>query len=178
MTNGCLFRHPPAAFTPPPARVQPPLPPAQPPLLPAPPQVAADTTINLPPEIPASIPELAPPPQPRPQQKKSAATPPPKPATPAPTEQAAPPPRLVQLFTPEQEREYNHNIDDSLERVRRAVAILARKSLNPDQTEAVNRITAFQKQAEQARENHDLAGADLLAKRAATLAEDLLTRVP
>ncbi len=165
-------------FTPPPARAQPPLPPSAPPLLlPPPPQIAADAEANLP-TVAASIPELAPPPAPKPQQKKAVVAPPPKPAAAPTPDQSPSPPKLVQLFTPEQEREYNRNIDESLDRVRRALAILSGKRLNSDQAEAANRIAAFQKQAEEARNAHDLAGADLLARRAATLADDLLTRVP
>ena len=178
-SGSCFFRHQKLVFTPPPARARLPLPPSVPPVLPGPPEIAGDPSTNVPPELATSIPDLAPPPAPKPQQKKSVATTPPKPTAPAaPDQPSSQPPRLVQLFTPEQEREYNHNIDESLDRVRRALAILSRKSLNSDQSEAANRIAAFQKQAEQARDEHDLAGADLLARRAATLADDLLTRVP
>lgn len=166
------------AFNPPPPRPQPKINAAPPPELPAPPQIAADLSVTLPPQIETSIPDLAAPPAPKPPQKKPVTATPPRPTAPAPTEQAAPPPRLGQIFTPEQEREYNRNIEESLNKVRRAMAILARKNLNADQAEAATRITAFQKQAEQAREAHDLAGADLFARRAATLADDLLTRVP
>lgn len=88
------------------------------------------------------------------------------------------PPKLGQIFTPEQEREYNRTIDENLDRVRKALAVLSKKNLNPDQTKAATLITAFQKEAEQAREAHDLANAELYARRAATLADDLLTRVP
>jgi hypothetical protein len=177
-SSSCFFRHTPMVFTPPPARAQPPLPPSAPPLLlPPPPQIAADAEANLP-TVAASIPELAPPPAPKPQQKKAVVAPPPKPAAAPTPDQSPSPPKLVQLFTPEQEREYNRNIDESLDRVRRALAILSGKRLNSDQAEAANRIAAFQKQAEEARNAHDLAGADLLARRAATLADDLLTRVP
>src|SRR5579875_2350578 len=166
-SSSCFFRHSPMVFTPPPARAQTP-----------PPQIAADAEANLPPVAAASLPELPPPPAPRPPQRKTVVAPPPKPAAAPAPDQGPPPPKLVQLFTPEQEREYNRNIDESLDRVRRALAILSSKRLNSDQAEAANRIAAFQKQAEEARSAHDLAGADLLARRAATLADDLLTRVP
>jgi hypothetical protein len=164
-------------FNPPPPRAQPRTPATAPPQLPEPPEIALDASATIPPDIPTSIPELAAPPQPKPQQKKTYATTPPKPQAPASSEQTAPP-RLGQVFTPEQEREYNRNIDENLDRVKKALTILSRKSLNPDQTEAANRITNFQKQAEQFRDAHDLASADLWARRAATLADDLLTRVP
>jgi hypothetical protein len=85
---------------------------------------------------------------------------------------------LGQIFTPEQMREHNRAIDESLERVKRALSVLGRKNLNAEQSEAVSRIAQFQKQAEQAREAQDLANAELLAKRADLLAQDLLNRVP
>jgi hypothetical protein len=175
-----MFHHSPLVFTPPPPRVQtqPRTPTAAPPL-PEPPQIASDTSPSLPPDIPTSIPDLAAPPAPKPQQKKTVPTTvPPRPATPTPPDQPVQPPRLGQIFTPEQEREYNRTIDESLDRVRKALAVLSKKNLNPDQTEAATRITAFQKEAEQAREAHDLANAEGLARKAATLADDLLTRVP
>jgi hypothetical protein len=74
-------------------------------------------------------------------------------------------------------REYNQALDQSLERVRRALAIAAGKNLNADQSEIVNRIRTFQKQAEQAREQ-DLVTAVNLARRADLLAKDLVERLP
>ena len=82
------------------------------------------------------------------------------------------------MFTAEERRDYNKSIDDSLERVRRALTVLAKKNLNPDQQNEINRISTFQKQAEQARETQDLTTAVSLAKRAEVLAEDLLSRFP
>lgn len=75
-------------------------------------------------------------------------------------------------------REHNRAIDESLDRVKKALIVLSQKRLNAEQSETVNRIAAIQKQAEQAREAQDLANAELLAKRADLLAQDLLTRVP
>jgi hypothetical protein len=178
LLDGCLFEHKPTAFTPPPPQTVPRIPPGPPPALPAPPQVAMDLAGMVPPDIPTYIPELAAPPAPKPPQQKKTATTPPRPSNPTPAESSAPPPRLGQVFTPEQERDYNRTIDESLDRVKRVLAALAQKHLNTEQTEAASRITNFQKQAEQYREVHDLASADLWAKRAAQLADDLLTRVP
>jgi hypothetical protein len=178
LSSSCVFHKTPVAFTPPPPWPHAPVQQTTPPL-PPPPLIAGDPRASMPPDLPASIPELAAPPAPRPPTKKSAPSSPAKPvATPPAEPPPVQPPKLGQIFTPEEEREYNHTIDDSLDRVRRALAVLARKNLSGDQAEAVNRITSFQKQAEQSREAHDLANADLWAKRAATLAEDLLTRVP
>jgi hypothetical protein len=51
------------------------------------------------------------------------------------------------------------------------------KNLNPAQSEILNRIRTFQKQAEEAREQ-DLVTAVSLARRADLLARDLLERLP
>ncbi len=61
--------------------------------------------------------------------------------------------------------------------MRKALAIAAGKNLNANQSEIVNRIRTFQKQAEQAREQ-DLVTAVNLARRADLLARDLLERLP
>jgi hypothetical protein len=93
------------------------------------------------------------------------------PAPPAPT-----PPKIVQLFTPDQTREYNKAYDDSQDRVKKALAILEKKSLTPAERRAMERIRTFQKQAEQEHER-DLVTAVNLARRADTLSADLLTRL-
>jgi vacuolar-type H+-ATPase subunit E/Vma4 len=54
---------------------------------------------------------------------------------------------------------------------------IAAKRLNAEQTQAVENIKTFQKQAEQAREQ-DLLTAANLARRADLLAKDLLERLP
>jgi hypothetical protein len=106
------------------------------------------------------------------------ATAPPKPtATPTQPDTTPPPPRLGQIFTPDQQREYNRTLDESLDRVRRALAIVSGKALNPEQSEIANKIRVFQKQAEEQREQ-DLLTAVTLAKRADVLAQDLLERLP
>lgn len=103
------------------------------------------------------------------------ATPKPAPPTPSPAVETAP--RLGQIFTPDQLRDYNRTLDESLDRVRRALAVVAGKNLNAEQGEIANRIRTFQKQAEQAREQ-DLVTAVSLARRADLLAQDLLGRLP
>jgi hypothetical protein len=64
-----------------------------------------------------------------------------------------------------------------LERVRKALGVLAGRNLNAEQGEIAKRIQTFQKQAEQAREQ-DLVTAVSLARRADLLATDLLKRLP
>jgi hypothetical protein len=88
-----------------------------------------------------------------------------------------PTPRLGQIFTAEQLREYNRAVDESLDRVRKVLGVVAGRNLNPEQTEIVSRIQTFQKQAEQAREQ-DLVTAVNLARRADLLAQDLVKRLP
>jgi len=88
-----------------------------------------------------------------------------------------PVPRLGQIFTAEQLREYRRNLDESLDRVRRALVSVTGKPLNRDLTEMVGRIQTFQRQAEQARDT-DLVTAVNLARRADLLAQDLLKRLP
>ncbi len=181
-SGSCLFRKPPAPFTPPATQSRPSQA-AQAQPLPPPPQIAGDPLASGPPLVPTDIPETpAPPPSRSTPRRGNPATPPPKVNTPPATTDATPPtpapPKLGQIFTPEQMREHNRAIDESLDRVRKALVVLSRKNLNAEQSETVNRIVAFQKQAEQAREAQDLANAELLAKRADLLATDLLTRVP
>jgi len=105
----------------------------------------------------------------------------PKPTSPAPPAAAEAPtpaaPKLGQIFTADELREYNRILDESLDRVRRALVVVGGKNLNPQQAEVADRIRTFQKQAEQAREQ-DLVTAVNLARRADLLAQDLLGRLP
>ncbi len=123
---------------------------------------------------PLEPPKPAPAPAPRrPTRVPVAATAPP---APQPPDQPAPP-KLEQIISPDQLREFNRAIDESLEKVRKALVTLAGKPLNAEQGEIANRIRTFQKQAEQTREQ-DPVTAVSLAKRADALAQDLLTRLP
>jgi len=141
--------------------------------------VAADPEATLPPPTPNSVPEAPAPPKPAPPPRtRPVVATPPKPVAPTPPDQPDPPPKLTQMYTAEERRDYNKQIDDSLEKVRRDLTVLAKKNLNPDQQNQINTISTFQKQAEQARETQDLSTAALLAKRAEVLAEDLLGRFP
>ncbi|HVO96798.1 MAG TPA: hypothetical protein VMT15_01970 [Bryobacteraceae bacterium] len=164
-------------FIPPPARPAAKVP-QEPPPLPEPPQIAADQA------APPSLPEMTPgafgeiPEAPkrvprRPAQHIDTPKPVIAPAAPEP----AAPPKLAQMFTPEEFRQNTRTLEESLERVARALAIVEGKSLTPDQREIVERIRTFRKQAEQARDE-DLLTAVSLAKRADLLAKDLLERLP
>lgn len=177
--SSCWFHRsrPARVFVPPPVQPRP-APPAQVPELPAAPDVEAEGAyLPLPPEVPqgtaAPLPEAGPPPAlpRRPAPPRAVAVPQP------PAPEPAPAPRIGQIFTAEQRREYNRSIDESLDRVRRVLAMVAGRSLNAGLAEIVNRIETFQKQAEQARES-DLVTAVNLARRADVLAQDLVKRLP
>jgi hypothetical protein len=176
-SNGCLFKKNPVAFTPPPPHAEPQVA-AKTPTLPGPPAVAGDPAGDVP-QAPNSLPDVAPPPAPKPPPRRAVAPP----TAPKPVEAPAAPattpaaPRIGQLFTPDQQRDYNKSLDESLDRVKKALAIVSGKSLNPEQNEIANKIRTFQKQAEEAREQ-DLLTAVTLAKRADVLAQDLLERLP
>jgi len=176
--TACFFHKRPAArvFVPPPPAPRPAVATSQP-ELPSPPEIRGHVE---PPdlEIPANMPsEAAPPPSPAPRR-----TPPPvraniPPPAPIPTEPAPAAPRLTQIFTADQLREYNRTLEDSLDRVKKVLGTVAGKNLNSEQTQVVQRIQTFQKQAEQAREQ-DLVTAVNLARRADLLAQDLIKRLP
>ncbi|MBZ5604527.1 MAG: hypothetical protein LAO79_19670 [Acidobacteriia bacterium] len=177
LCSSCLFKKSPRSFTPPPPQSQPRLPTTQPVVTSPPPLIAGDPSGNIP-SAPATIPEIPAPPAPKPPVRGRPVPTQPKPAQATPPAEQPPPPRLGQIFAPEELRQYNRAIDDSLNRVKRALEILAHKSLNPDQQVEVSRIATFQKQAEQARDAQDMLTAVSLAQRADTLAQDLLGRVP
>ena len=191
-TSGCWSaHHPPAAFTPPPPRAAPVA--AELERLPAPALVAsapdlgessADSSPNspatpgLPPDlIPNGVPEAPAPPAPRLPPRRNSVTAPPKPAVATPQPDPQPPPRLGQILSPEQIREYNRTLDESLDRVHKILTVLARKHLSGTQAQILSQIRVFAKQAEEAREQ-DLMTAALLARRADLLAKDLQERVP
>ena len=174
-SGSCWFRKPKTVrvFVPPPAKPRPPIV-TEIPELPSPPEVDAKYEAELPADLFASLPVMPPPPAPVPRRPAPA----PRVATPTPPPAPdLPPPRLGQIFTAEQLREYRRNLDESLERVRRALVTVVGKTLNRDLTEMVGRIQTFQRQAEQARES-DLVTAVNLARRADLLAQDLLKRLP
>jgi hypothetical protein len=174
-STSCWFHKSPRVFVPPPAPQKPAIV-AAPPEVPAAPEIDANATPTLSPDLPSTMPS-APPPPTAPARRPATATAPRTTPPPAPPPETPPLPKLGQIFTAAQLREYNQTLDRSLERVRRALAIAAGKNLNADQSEIVNRIRTFQRQAEQAREQ-DLVTAVNLARRADLLARDLLERLP
>ena len=175
-STSCWFRKPPRAFVPPPAQPKPVIVTA-PPEVPAAPEIDADASATLPTDLPSTMPSAPPPPPTAPPRRPATAAAPRTTPPPAPQPETPPLPKLGQIFTAAQLREYNQALDQSLERVRKALTIAAGKNLNANQSQIVNRIRTFQKQAEQAREQ-DLVTAVNLARRADLLARDLLERLP
>ena len=174
--SSCWFRKSPDVFTPPPPQAQPrpaTVEASAPPILPAPPNLAADLSVS-PPPLPAAIPDIPAPPKPKPTSRRPVAVAAPKPLPPP--DQPAPP-KLGQVFTDNEKREYNRQLDESLERIRKNMAKLAARNLSTEQHKVVVQIEEFEKQAEQAREQ-DLVTAVSLASRADQLATDLVGRLP
>jgi len=106
----------------------------------------------------------------RPPQRTTPANPgaPPN-ATPAPNQ----PPRLGTLLTPEQQKQFNNDIDRSLRRAQSSLHSIGNRQLTADQHERVVQVESFIQQAQAARRSN-LAGAKSLAERAEVLARDLV----
>jgi hypothetical protein len=98
---------------------------------------------------------------------------------PAPAENTPPvaTPKLAQILTPEESRRDNLELDQSMERVRKALAMVGGRNLSPELKDVAERVRTYLTQAEQTREQ-DLVTAVNLARRADLLAKDLLERLP
>jgi hypothetical protein len=95
------------------------------------------------------------------------------PATPQPAATApVQPPQLGDIVTPDQQRQYNAAIDQSLSRAKTSLAAVANRALSKDQQGLVEQIRNIMQQA-QASRSSDLPGAKSLAQRAEVLAKDL-----
>jgi hypothetical protein len=146
------------------------------------------TAVRLPPPQPIP-PEAIPPEEPGPAPVEAAPVPPrpaakprPAPATPpltppAPAANTAPAnagPQLRPLFTAEQARQLNRQIDDSLADAQRRLDQARSRGPDRDRAAAIERVRTFVEQAQQARRAGDLNRAKSLAERAAALASDLV----
>lgn len=134
-----------------------------------PPQPIPPGAIPSEPERPAEAAKPSPPPE-TPAPSKPAPTARPPASAPAP---AANPPRLRPLFSAEQERDLQRQIEGSLTVAERAVAQSQPSPGDKERLGAVERVRAFITQARQAREEGDLNRARSLAQRAEWLAADL-----
>lgn len=138
------------------------------------------TTIQPVPPTPTTTQPQLPPPTPTEEQPKppvrrpTPRTTPIGPATP-PSNVPAPnqPPRLGTLLTPEQERQFNTDIDRSLRRAQASLHSIGNRQLTADQHERVVQVESFIQQAQAARKSN-LTGAKSLAERAEVLARDLV----
>jgi translation initiation factor IF-2 len=110
---------------------------------------------------------------PKPPSAKPRAPAPPKATAPVPTPA---PPKITQLFTQEQSDELNRSYDEFLGQIKRDLELLGHRRLRGDQSAQVSRIRTFEDQAKQ-EHDRDLVTAVELAKRAASLAEDLVSRL-
>jgi hypothetical protein len=81
------------------------------------------------------------------------------------------------MLTTQQIGDYTRQLDEALNYVSEALKTAGKKNLTAEQKDTVEKITAFQKQAVQAREE-DLVTAVNYARRADLLAKDLLARLP
>jgi hypothetical protein len=97
------------------------------------------------------------------------------PATPpaAATTPPAEPPRLGDILTPEQERQHNAAIDQSVAHAQSSLGSLANRQLTKEQVATVAQVRNFITQAQDTRKT-DLAAAKSLAERAEVLAHDLV----
>ena len=178
-TSACWFRKGPRVFNPPPLPVAPKVELKPVAIIMPDESLIAPVEVAALPETPRIPPLPAPAPAPAPPKRPAVAVapkPPPVVVT-EPTPEPTPVPRLGQIFTAEQTREYNRVYDEALERVRKSVAAMEKKSLTPEQSQTLETIRSFQKQAEQAHEQ-DLLTAVNLARRADLLAKDLAGRLP
>jgi len=178
-SSSCLFqKKPPRAFQPPPVAARIP-PDNRPVVLPAPPETSTEVApgeeiavTNDPTPLPAPPKPIAP---------VVVVTPPSNPPAQAPNPGVSPTPpaapKPVQVYTAQERQALVRELEDSLGRVQQALARVENRRLNADQQSIVNRIKTFQQQALQER-NQDLVAAVSLAKRADSLARDLLGRLP
>jgi hypothetical protein len=129
---------------------------------------------TLPPAAPPPLPAAHNPP------KRPAPTASPQPATPtvqnAPTPSPEPEFRLGQTLTPEEQRAYNAQIDQHIQRATQALGSVGRRALTAQQKTSMAQIRGFIVQAQQMR-NTDVVRAKSLAERADILTQDLLSTV-
>ena len=141
-----------------------------------PPQQTPATT-RPPPVLPQ--PTVAPPPPEDVSQPKRSARRPSRPSTPAAPVTSPPanqPLRLGEMLTPEQERQYNTAMDQSLQRANSNIARVLKRQLSKEQQGVVAQVQSFIEQAQSTRKTN-LTAAKSLAERADVLARELARTV-
>jgi hypothetical protein len=124
---------------------------------------------NAPPQEDANQKNRSPQPQaPQPPPAQAPQNPPPR----RPNGQPTQAPRLGDILTPQQERQYNTAIDQSLARAQSSLGSIANRQLTKEQQGVVTQIQGFVQQAQATRKSN-LPAARSLAERAEVLARDL-----
>jgi hypothetical protein len=154
------------------------------PVPPTPTAAPAETAPSPAPVAPAPPPQTQPP-QPQAPQPQAPQPQPPQPQPPSqspqpstaprrstPPSEPNPPPRLGDILTPEQARQYNSAIDQSLARTQSSLGVIAQHRLTKEQQGVVAQIQSFIQQAQTTRKSN-LPAARSLAERADVLARDL-----
>ena len=144
--------------TPAPAQIPPP-----PNIAPATPAPGAESAIPNPPPAP---------PPPRPTRRPPRQQAPAAPSAPAAAPSGAPAPELGIVLTPDQQRQYNSEIDQSLQRADASLRSIANHQLTKEQQESLDEARNFIRQTQATRAS-DLPGARRLAERAEVLARNL-----
>jgi hypothetical protein len=141
-----------------------------------PPQQTPATT-QPPPALPQPT-VATPPPEDVSQPKKTArrASRPTTPAAPVTSPPANQPLRLGEMLTPEQERQYNTAMDQSLQRANANIARVSKRQLSKEQQSVVAQVQSFIEQAQSTRKTN-LTAAKSLAERADVLARELARTV-
>ena len=80
------------------------------------------------------------------------------------------------MLTPEQERQYNTAMDQSLQRARSNIARVSKRQLSKEQQGVVAQVQSFIEQAQSTRKTN-LTAAKSLAERADVLARELARTV-
>jgi outer membrane biosynthesis protein TonB len=176
--SGCRKRHVavPVAPLPAPAAPADTTAPATTPTLPAQAPPAATATQPQNPPSPEDANQKNRPPQPQTPQPQPS-SPPQAPQNPPPRRpngpgQPNPAPRLGDILTPQQERQYNTAIDQSLAHAQSSLGSIASRQLTKEQQGVVTQIQGFIQQAQSTRKSN-LPAARSLAERAEVLARDL-----
>jgi hypothetical protein len=146
--------------------------------LPPPPTITPDTpaadtesVIPTPPPAPPPVPAKTPR---RPQRPAAPVQQPAAPAAPATASPQAPTtaPQLAIVLTPEQQRQYNSDIDQSIQRAEGNLRSIGNRQLTSEQQASSDEARNFIRQAQAARAS-DLPAAKRLAERADVLAANL-----
>jgi hypothetical protein len=170
----CGYHKAPRVFTPPPVAASAPLPVPSAPAIDVPDEIAFEPSVyDFPAQTDSSLRLPGLPPRPPRPPVANVPKPPPPPSEPPPV--AAP--KLAQILTPEESRRNNLELEQSTERVKKALATVAGRNLSPELRDVAERVRTYLLQAEQARDQ-DLVTAVNLARRADLLAKDLLERLP